>query len=169
MSYSVYSKILPPNVHYLKNIEWYRLNHTLKSTHARASAQNLQVLFKNKHFLIVNKPYDLVVYDFKPGPYKPANTLMDILGEKFPIYYDPRLRGGFHVLHRLDAVTSGCFCVPLNYFSFRVGLEAFVKKKAEKFYLALVYGLVSPQQKATNIFYCFLDELSFKVKTLLNL
>ncbi len=27
---------------------------------------------------------------------------------------------GFHVLHRLDAATSGVICVPLNYFSQRI-------------------------------------------------
>lgn len=153
MSY-VYSKIFSPNVTYLKNVEWYRLNYTLKSQHPKPSADTLQVLFKNKHFLIVNKPYDLIVYDFKPGGYKPSTeTLMDLLREKFPFNYDPRIRGGYHVLHRLDTVTSGCICVPLNYFSFRVGIEAFVNKKAEKFYLALVYGIVKPQHEVNiNIF-----------------
>lgn len=152
MSY-VYSRILAPNVNYLKNIDWYRLNYTLKRQHPKPSAQNLDVVFKNKHFLVVNKPYDMVMYDFKPGGYKPAeNTLFDLIRERFPFYFDSRLRGGFHVLHRLDAVTSGCLCIPFNYFSFRVGIEAFLKKKVEKYYLALVYGHVSPNKSVRDFY-----------------
>lgn len=140
------SRILPPNVNYLKNVDWYRLNRTIKRHQPQPTPENLEILFKNKHFVVVNKPFDLVVYDFTR--YRPATyTLMDLLREKFPFHFDPRLTGGFHVLHRLDAVTSGCMCVPLNYFSLKVAMEAFVEKKAEKYYLALVYGLVEPKHQ----------------------
>lgn len=151
---SVYSRILAPNVSYLKNVDWFRLNYTLKRQHAQPNVGNLQVLFKNKHFLIVNKPYDLIVYDFRPGGFKPCpNTLMDLLAQRYPFNYDPRLRGGFHVLHRLDAVTSGCMCVPLNYYSYRVGIEAFLKKKAQKYYIALVYGAIDINQ-IVSCYFC---------------
>lgn len=145
MSY-VHSKLLPLNVNYLKAIDWYRLHYTLKSKQViDPKNTRLEVLFKNKNYLVVNKPYDLIVYDYKPV-YRPTNTLFEMVKDQFPFYFDPRLRGGYHVLHRLDSVTSGCMCIPLNYFSFRIGLEAFIQHKAEKFYLALVYGLVKPQK-----------------------
>jgi 23S rRNA-/tRNA-specific pseudouridylate synthase len=135
----VFSKLLQPNVNYLKNVHWYRLQYTLKNKSVDFKPQDLEVLYKSKHFLIVNKPYDLIMYEYGKNADK-IPSLYDYLKEKFPMYYDPRLRGGFHVLHRLDSVTSGCLCVPLNYFSQRLGVEAFENGRANKNYLALVYG-----------------------------
>jgi 23S rRNA-/tRNA-specific pseudouridylate synthase len=62
--------------------------------------------------------------------------------EKYSYYYDPRLTGGFHVLHRLDSVTSGAICVPLNYYSQNFAAKAFENNQVKKYYLALVYGIV---------------------------
>ncbi len=60
-----------------------------------------------------------------------------------------RLTGGYHVLHRLDSVTSGCLCIPLTYFSQRLAYEAFKKGRVEKFYLALVYGKLEEKNMIT--------------------
>ena len=46
----------------------------------------------------------------------------------------------------MDTVTSGAICIPLNYFSQRIGIEAFRNGRVEKHYLALVYGLVSEDE-----------------------
>ncbi len=126
------------SVTYLKNVNWFRAQHTLKKTF---NQMEITVLFKSKHFLIVNKPFDMITYNFKKGQ-ENMPSLYNYLREKFPFYYDPRLTGGFQVLHRLDAITSGVLCIPLNYFSQRIAVNAFAKGNAQKYYLALVYGLV---------------------------
>lgn len=141
MTSYVYSKLLPWNVSYLKQVDWFRAQYTLKRFCKNPTPDSVSVLFKSKHFLIVNKPYDLVVYDYHKT-HRSNLTLFDLIKEKFPIHFDPRLTGGFHVLHRLDSVTSGCICIPLNYFSQRIAVDAFRSNKVEKYYLALVYGRV---------------------------
>lgn len=120
---------------YLKNVNWYRSQHTIKKAMDDKNPA-IPVLFKSKYFLILNKPHDLIVYNFKKGQIG-MPSLYDYLKENFPYYYDPRLTGGFHVLHRLDAITSGAICVPLNYFSQRLAVQAFTAGKVEKYYLAL--------------------------------
>lgn len=122
-------------VTYLKNVNWFRNQHTLKKN-LTGLYDNIPVLYKSKHFLIMNKPPDMIVYNFKENQSN-MPSLYDYLREKFPFYYDPRLTGGFHVLHRLDAITSGVICIPLNYFSQRLAVSAFTNNKVEKYYLAL--------------------------------
>jgi 23S rRNA-/tRNA-specific pseudouridylate synthase len=121
------------NLTYLKNVNWFRNQHTLK---ALRQTSEIPVLFKSKHYLILNKPYDMIVYNFNKNT-KNMPSLYDYLREKFPFYYDPRLTGGFHVLHRLDTITSGVICIPLNYFSQRIAVQAFQTGNAQKYYLAL--------------------------------
>lgn len=147
---SVYSRLLTINANYLKNVDWYRCQYTLKNKSLQLDAASVDVLFKSKNFLIVNKPYDLIVYDFDET-HKSSVTLLDLMREKFPYYYDPRLKGGFHVLHRLDLVTSGCICLPLNYFSYRIAYEAFKTNNVSKYYLALVYGRLNPDLGAYGV------------------
>ncbi|CAF1001823.1 unnamed protein product [Brachionus calyciflorus] len=152
MTNSVYSRLLSPNVVYLKNVDWYRSQYTLKNLQKCLNADSIQILLKTKHFLIINKPYDLVLYDYHKT-FRTTKTLFELVKEKFPYYFDPRLTGGFHVLHRLDAVTSGCLCIPLNYFSQRIGFEAFKSGNADKYYLALVYGHVKLDHVDKDGFY----------------
>lgn len=134
---------------YLKNVDWYRSQYTLKND-LKYDKKPLEVLFKSKHFLIVNKPFDLLMYNYNKHT-KSMPTLIELLKEQFPVLYDPRLVGGFHILHRLDSVTSGCVCFPLNYFSFRYAFDAFKRHQAEKYYLALVYGKVDPNLEIPGV------------------
>jgi tRNA pseudouridine32 synthase/23S rRNA pseudouridine746 synthase len=146
MSY-VFSKMLQTNVNYVKNVEWYRSQYGLKSaggllttSGANTTAKNLEVLHKCKNFLIVNKPYNLVMYQYGKNASPGEPTLLQLVRDKFPMYFDPRITGGFHILHRLDSITSGCVCIPLTYFSQRLAVEAFTSNKVSKQYLSLVYG-----------------------------
>jgi 23S rRNA-/tRNA-specific pseudouridylate synthase len=145
MSY-VFSKLLQTNVNYVKNVEWYRLQYALKNislptaSGANTTPETLEVLHKCKHFLIVNKPYNLVMYRYGKNASPGETTLLEIVRDKFPMYFDPRITGGFHILHRLDSVTSGCVCIPLTYFSQRLAVEAFRNGDANKQYLSLVHG-----------------------------
>jgi len=131
----------------LKNVNWYRSEHTIKKA-MDIKNKTIPILFKSKHFLVLNKPNDLIVYNFKKDQMG-MPSLYDYLRENFPYYYDSRLTGGFHVLHRLDAITSGAICIPLNYFSQRLAVKAFTTGKVEKYYLALVNGLVQETDEFT--------------------
>ncbi len=130
---------------YLKNVQWYRNQYKIKSS--SNSTGELIELFKSK-FLVVNKPHDLVYYNF--SQHKTEN-LMDLLRDKYPFYYDPRVKGGFRVLHRLDTVCSGCLCVPLTPKSEKLGYEMFLKQKVSKYYLALVYGHIKNNNEEFSI------------------
>jgi len=129
------------DINYLKSTDWYRSQYTLKRLSTPIVHKSVNEIYKSKDFLIVNKPYDLITYEFKNEFYS-MPSLFHLLKEKYPYYYNPKLTGGFHVLHRLDTVTSGCICVPLNKSSFSVAKKAFESGKVQKKYLALVYGKV---------------------------
>jgi 23S rRNA-/tRNA-specific pseudouridylate synthase len=111
------SKVIS-NITYMKNVQWFRDMYTIKNA-TNPIDNKIEVLFKSKNYLILNKPADLICYNFNKNK-KNTPSLYDYLREQFPFYYDPRITGGFHVLHRLDSVTSGVICVPLNYFSQRL-------------------------------------------------
>ena len=130
---------------YLKNVNWFRNQHTIKSA---MKSGEVPMLYKSKHFLILNKPFDMIVYNFNKQT-SSMPSLYSYLREKYPYYYDPRLTGGFHVLHRLDAITSGVICIPLNYFSQRIAVQAFKTENVEKYYLALVYGKIKYKKEFT--------------------
>jgi 23S rRNA-/tRNA-specific pseudouridylate synthase len=127
--------ILNSNLNYLKNVMWFRYQFTKAKENKKITSLN--VLFKNKDFLVIEKPYDMQIYDF--SGYK-STTVLDLLRENFPFYYNPKIQGGYHVLHRLDYMCSGCFCVPLNEKSAQLASDAIRKGEIEKKYLALVNG-----------------------------
>lgn len=134
--------ILPTHINYLKQVYWYRSQFTLKKLSLPLTINSAAELFKSKNYLILNKPYDLIVYHYKKET-KSMPSLYELMKDKYSYYYDPRLTGGFHVLHRLDSVTSGCICVPLNYYSQNYAAKAFENNQVNKYYLALVYGKVN--------------------------
>ena len=72
-----------------------------------------------------------------------------MLKEKYPLYYDPRVKGGFRVIHRLDTICSGCFCIPLTPKSESLAYQMFLEKKVSKYYLALVYGHIKINEEFT--------------------
>lgn len=136
---SVASRLVSPNVNYLKNVNWYRSQCTLKSMLKPTSAENLDILYKSKDYLIVDKPFDLIHYEFSSRS-RNMPSLFELLRERFPFHYDLSIQGGFHVLHRLDASTSGCVCIPLSKRAQVDAVKAFSRNQVSKQYLALVYG-----------------------------
>jgi 23S rRNA-/tRNA-specific pseudouridylate synthase len=83
------------SINYLKTVSWYRSQHL--KTIDRANI--VTGLYKSKNFLVVNKPYDLVMYNFTKNK---ENNLLDMIADIYPFHYDTRIQGGFRVLHRLD-------------------------------------------------------------------
>jgi 23S rRNA pseudouridine1911/1915/1917 synthase len=74
-------------------------------TRVRAENIDLDIVFEDKHLMVVNKPAGLVVH---PGAGNPAGTLQNAL-----LHYDPNLavlpRAG--IVHRIDKDTSGLLVI----------------------------------------------------------
>ena len=80
--------ILPVNVNYVKTVMWYRSQYTLKRKHLLIGKDSVGQLYKDKHFLVLNKPFDLILYDY--GKNNPNQlSMFDLIKEKYPFYYDP--------------------------------------------------------------------------------
>lgn len=99
----------------------------------------LDVLYEDSDILVIDKPAGIVVH---PGAGHWKGTLVAGLlnyFEKVPEGLDP-LRPG--LVHRLDKDTSGVMVVAKNYKVLLYLSDLFKKRKIEKKYLALVYGVV---------------------------
>ncbi len=104
----------------------------------------LEIVFEDRHLLVVNKPAGLVVH---PAPGHPSGTLVNALLAHRPEVnaadLDPTRPG---IVHRLDRDTSGLIVVAANR-EVQAALQAQWKsRKIVKRYLALVYGRVEPPQ-----------------------
>ncbi len=110
---------------------------------------NLEVIYKDKSFLAVNKPAGMLVHGTRINEdrghkvlSKEEETLVDWLLENYPevreVGDSPEVRPG--IVHRLDKDTSGIIVVARNqkYFEYLKGL--FQEHKIKKTYLALVWG-----------------------------
>ncbi len=89
----------------------------------------LDVIFENEDFFVINKPYGLAVHAGEGVKEKEALT--SILGEKFGKYY---------LVHRLDLNTSGALIVAKNPETQEAFKKMFRDGKITKEYLALVLG-----------------------------
>lgn len=108
-----------------------------------------KVIFKNKDFLIIDKPAGLLVHQSVLNRKdlaiaKKEETLVDWLIKNYPqikkVGDDIENRPG--IVHRLDRETSGLMIIPLNQDSFNYFKNLFQEHKIKKTYLALVYGNV---------------------------
>lgn len=90
---------------------------------------NIEIIDEQADFILVNKPAPLPMH---PGGRYFKNTLSTILEE----------RGfkGLHIVHRLDAVTSGIVLFARNKAFARKAMTCFTEGKVEKVYYALVAG-----------------------------
>ncbi len=111
---------------------------------------NIEILFENDDYLVINKPSGLVVHaDGKT----PEPTLVDWILEQYP-----SIRGvgeNMHVqdkdgnetvierpgiVHRIDRETSGCLVITKHEDSFQYLKQLFQDHEVKKTYQALVYG-----------------------------
>ena len=100
------------------------------------------VIFKDKHFIIFNKPYGMAVQGgSKLGHYHLANTLSEFSSVGDPV---PRL------VHRLDKETSGVLIVARTPKSASMISEMMKQRKIKKIYWALVHKL---PKKMTGIIF----------------
>ncbi len=99
----------------------------------------LEVLFEDEDIAVVIKPCGLVVH---PSPGYTSGTLVNAL-----LYHIKDLSsiGGIErpgIVHRLDKETMGLMVVAKNDRAHRNLVEQFAQRKTEKFYKALVVGLI---------------------------
>lgn len=97
----------------------------------------IEILYKDEHVVVVNKPAGMVVY---PAAGHSQGTLMNALAyrcEKLATMGGP-LRPG--VVHRLDKDTSGVMVIALDDKSYYNLAEQFKLRTINRKYLALIYG-----------------------------
>lgn len=108
--------------------------------------QELDILYEDEHFLVINKPAGLIVHS--DGRTK-EKTLADVLMGKYPdikevgeVWTTPEgekiYRPG--IVHRIDRDTSGVLVIARNQETFIFLKEQFKERKVEKKYHAFVYG-----------------------------
>jgi len=97
----------------------------------------IDILYKDEHFIVVNKQPGLVVH---PAPGHYTGTLANGLLYHFPELegIGGKLRPG--IVHRLDKETSGALIVAKNADAHHYLAKQFKSRKIDKKYLALVHG-----------------------------
>jgi 23S rRNA pseudouridine1911/1915/1917 synthase len=103
-----------------------------------AEAIDLDVLFEDDHFLVVNKPAGLVMH---PTFHHGEGTIMNALmwhAREWPEGARPSL------VQRLDKLTSGVVVIAKTREVHAALQRALASRRGEKDYLAVVYGKVSP-------------------------
>jgi 23S rRNA pseudouridine1911/1915/1917 synthase len=106
---------------------------------AQVAAQTLplEVLYKDRALLVINKPPGMVVH---PGAGNISHTLQNAL-----LAFDPKLavvpRAG--IVHRLDKDTSGLLVVARTPEAHRALVEALAEREVERHYVALCTGVMT--------------------------
>ena len=91
------------------------------------------ILFENEHYLVLNKNYNLAV---QSGT-KTAKNIFDILKNYEETEYPTP-----HLVHRLDAETTGILIISKNHKSAKFFSESFKNQTIKKSYLAVVDGVL---------------------------
>ncbi len=100
--------------------------------------KNIEVIFENDNYIIVNKPAGIVVH---PDEVNKDNSLVDWLVQKYPEIKDVGddvQRPG--IVHRLDKDVSGLLVIARNDEMFKYLKKQFKKRKINKRYIALVHN-----------------------------
>ncbi|WP_019531698.1 pseudouridine synthase [Dasania marina] len=102
--------------------------------------EDIQILWQDETCLLVNKPAGLLSV---PGRH-PANQdcLISRLQQQYP---------SAKIVHRLDMDTSGIMVVALNADSHRQLSLQFEKRKTEKSYIAVVFGMVAQDKGSIEL------------------
>ncbi|XP_044009085.1 RNA pseudouridylate synthase domain-containing protein 1-like [Aphidius gifuensis] len=98
----------------------------------------IKILHHSNDYLVVDKPYDMLINSDDDD----KSTLQTETRNLLPNTANPDLRHDFYFVHRLDYATSGVICLALNKLSARAASNEFAKRRAKKYYLAIVHGHV---------------------------
>ena len=91
------------------------------------------ILFENEHYFVLNKPYNLAV---QSGT-KTGKNIFDILKNYSETEYKTP-----HLVHRLDAETTGVLIISKTHKSAKFFSESFKNQIVKKSYLAVVDGVL---------------------------
>lgn len=113
--------------------------------HIEQKGLGVEILHKDEHFLIINKPAGLTVH--KPHAQSTEVTLVDwlLLHHQDIAHVGAIDRPG--IVHRLDKNTSGLLVVPRTNHAHTLFTDLFAQRALSKTYLALVEG--HPEKKGT--------------------
>ncbi|MFA6272287.1 MAG: RluA family pseudouridine synthase [Patescibacteria group bacterium] len=102
----------------------------------------LDILFEDKDFLVINKQSGIVVH---PSESTPTHTIVNALIAYYPnistVGDDPKRPG---IVHRLDKDVSGVMVIAKNQGAFEFLKLQFQDRKIRKKYTTLVYGKMNP-------------------------
>lgn len=150
----------------IRSIKWFikRLVSNWSEKH-----RSVKIIYRSENFLAVDKPYDMYINSNNPDrkvriflfetrlkyycvnqTLHFQNTLQLELRKMLPDLVNLKLRHEFHFVHRLDYPTSGVMCIALNKKAARAASSAFENKKVQKFYVALVHGLIHESHIVIN-------------------
>lgn len=103
----------------------------------------LDIVYEDKNYLVINKPYNMVVHPAK-GNF--TNTVVNaLIGLKKELAYTQyQFRPG--IVHRLDKETSGLLIIAKNLNALNYLSNLFKTRKIKKRYHAIVKGLFKPQK-----------------------
>ncbi len=120
---------------------------------------NIEILFENKHVLVINKPSGLVVHS--DGKTK-ERTVVDWILENYPDIRGVGENMFIHhkgteielhrpgIVHRIDRDTSGILVIAKTQESFEDLKQKFKNREVEKTYHALVYGHIKHDSGIIN-------------------
>tara|TARA_Y100000590_G_C15653910_1_gene989873 strand:- start:507 stop:1244 length:738 start_codon:yes stop_codon:yes gene_type:complete len=103
--------------------------------------KNIKILHEDKDLIVIDKPSGLTVH---PGAGQKDGTLANFLQKKYEnnlSNISGKDRPG--IVHRLDKDTSGLLIVAKNNKTHKLLVEKFEKREIDRFYLAIVWGLLN--------------------------
>ncbi len=98
-----------------------------------AEDKKLQIIFKDQHIVVVNKPAELLSV--------PGKSIEDSVYSRIKAKF-PQATGNL-ILHRLDMATSGLLVLALNQRAHKHLQQQFINKKITKRYVALIDGVLN--------------------------
>ena len=112
-------------------------------THTQPVDLELPVLYEDESCLVINKPSGIAVHP-GAGMSPDEKTLLNGIAFLFQERKIPFSPDGV-LVHRLDRETTGCLLVAKSPEAHRTLQMQFEKRSVEKFYLAIVAGVPSPE------------------------
>ena len=113
----------------------------------RSKKINIEIIYENDLFVIVNKPHGLLVHQSDSSN---EYTLRDFLINNFNINQVGEYKGE-GIVHRLDRVTSGIMICPIDSEAFHQLQKDFKSRKIKKKYKAIVEGSLKSKTGEINL------------------
>ena len=108
----------------------------------------LDIVYEDKNIIVINKPKGMLTH---PTSKIKTGTLVNAIAfysKDLSFIYGSERTG---IVHRLDRDTSGLIIVTKNNFSHNYMTKLFKERKIEKYYFALVHGIL--KEDSAKIFY----------------